>query len=182
MKPVIILFIYCFPVLALSQQMQLQFHYDLRHTIDPKHTKKNFPAFYAEYFKAPGPDSIYGFIKRGSFLLKIQSEFSGERNNTGQFYMQISQAFRFWRPKVYMQLQYNGGLGIAEPGSYGYYLTNAFSLGALTIFKTRKTRHSLMFILVSNTPHLKNRVMISSAHFFGCNFFQTTKIGLPGMS
>jgi hypothetical protein len=52
--------------------------------------------------------------------------------------MQVSQAFRFWKPKVYVQLQYNGGLGIAEPGSYGYYLTNAFSLGTAYNFQNKK--------------------------------------------
>src|SRR5215813_1305444 len=87
-------------VSALSQQ--LQFHYDLRHTVDPKHTKKNFPAFYFEYFRSPAADSMYGRLKPGSFLLKAQSELSGERNNIGQYYIQISQGFRFWKPRVYL--------------------------------------------------------------------------------
>jgi hypothetical protein len=115
----------CYPV--LSQQLQL--HYDLRHSVDPDHTHKNFPAFYFEYFHPPRADSFYGAVKLGAFLLKAQSELSGQRNNMGQYYIQISQGFRFWKPKIYLQVQYNGGLGIAEPGSYGYYLTNAFSLG-----------------------------------------------------
>lgn len=34
-----------------------------------------------------------------------------------------------------MQLQYSGGMGIAEPGSYGYYITNAFSAGAVYPFQ-----------------------------------------------
>src|SRR6267142_5205230 len=131
-------FILLLPVIsfpALSQQLQL--HYDLRHIVDPKHTKKNFPAFYFEYFRSPKPDSVYGIIKPGSFLLKAQSELSGERNNMGQYYIQVSQGFRFWKPKIFLQLQYNGGLGIAEPGSYGYYLTNAFSAGASYTFQWR---------------------------------------------
>jgi hypothetical protein len=114
---------------------QLQLHYDLRHLVDPMHTTGNFPALYFEYFKTPGPDSNYGTLKPGSFLIKSQCELSGSQNNIGQFYIQVSQAFRMWKPKVYVQLQYNGGLGIAEPGSYGYYLNNAFSLGAAYSFQ-----------------------------------------------
>src|ERR1700755_2647981 len=110
---------------SFSQQMQL--HYDLRHSLDTTHTQKNFPSLYFEYFKTL--DSGTSFIKPGSFLLKTQMDLSGEKNNIGQFYMQVSQAFRFWEPKIFLQLQYNGGLGIAEPGAYGYYLTNAFSAG-----------------------------------------------------
>jgi hypothetical protein len=49
------------------------------HTVDAKDTQKDFPALYFEYFKAAGPDSISGFIKPVSFLLKIQSEFSVKR-------------------------------------------------------------------------------------------------------
>src|SRR4026207_500381 len=98
---VLILLLCSFPV--LSQQLQL--HYDLRHTIDPKYTKKNFPAFYFEYFIPAKPDSAYGVLKPGSFLLKAQSEFSGERGNIGQYYIQVSQGFRFWKPKVNLQVQ-----------------------------------------------------------------------------
>jgi hypothetical protein len=179
MKPAIILLISCFPVLAMSQQMQLQFHYDLRHTVDPKHTKKNFPAFYAEYFKAPGPDSMYGFIKPGSFLLKIQSEFSGERNNTGQFYMQISQAFRFWKPGIFMQVQYNGGLGIAEPGAYGYYLTNAFSVGAAYNFQSGNMAFFNFYASYKYTAFNKPSHDVISA-FFWLWFFSNYTISFTG--
>ena len=41
-------------------------------------------------------------------------DFAGERNNIGQFYMQVSQAFRFWQPKIFLQLQYSGGLELTE--------------------------------------------------------------------
>src|SRR5438876_756884 len=131
MKAILLIFMFLFHAHVFSQSLQL--HYDLRHTLDPKHTQKNFPAFYFEYFKPA--DSGTSFIKPGSFLLKVQSELTGEKHNTGQFYMEVSQAFRFWRPKIFLQLQYSGGLGIAEPGAYGYYLTNAFSLGVAYPFQ-----------------------------------------------
>ena len=99
----------------------LQLHYDMRHTVDPKHTTKNFPSLYFEYWR--GRDS-------GSFLLKMQADLSGEKSNIGQFYMQVSQTFRWWKPKVFLQVQYSGGLGIAEPGKYPYYITNSFAVGA----------------------------------------------------
>ena len=126
MRPSFLVFLLLINASAFSQNLQL--HYDFRHTLDPKHNVKNFPAFYFEYFKTL--DSGKAFIKPGSFLLKMQTEFTGEKNNIGQFYTQVSQSFRFWRPKIFLQIQYSGGLGIAEPGAYGYYLTNSFSLGA----------------------------------------------------
>jgi hypothetical protein len=111
--------------LVFSQKLQL--HYDLRHTVDPKKTQKNFPSVYFEYFKSQ--DSGTSFIKPGSFLFKSQADLSGTKSNIGQFYMQVSQSFRCWRPKIFIQLQYSGGLGIAEPSSYGFYISNAFSIG-----------------------------------------------------
>jgi hypothetical protein len=121
----VIVFFLGIPFNVFSQQ--LQFHYDLRHTVDPKHNPKNFPAIVFEYFKSQ--DSGTCFIKPGSFLFKAQADLIGAENNIGKFYMEVSQSFRCWRPKIFVQLQYSGGLGVAEPGSYGYYLSNAFSLG-----------------------------------------------------
>jgi hypothetical protein len=105
-----------FPLAAQN----LQLHYDARHSLDPKRNPRNFPTLYFEYFKSK--DS-------GSFLIKTQADFIGDRNNIGKFYMQVSHSFRFWKPKIFLQLEYSGGLGIAEPGAYGYYINNAFSLG-----------------------------------------------------
>jgi len=125
MKFFFLVVIVCTSEQIISQKLQL--HYDLRHSVDPKHTSKNFPTLYFEYFKSM--DSGNSFVKPGSFLLKTQADFFGTANNIGQFYMQVSQSFRCWRPKIFVQLQYSGGLGIAEPGSYGFYISNAFSVG-----------------------------------------------------
>lgn len=116
---------------TFSQQLQL--HYDPRHTVNPKLNSKNFITLYFEYFKQQ--DSGKSFIKPGSFLLKTQADFAGDRNNISKFYMQVSQSFRFWKPKIFLNLQYNGGLGVTEPKQYSYYITNTFSAGVDYPFK-----------------------------------------------
>ncbi len=160
---------------AFAQQFQL--HYDLRHTVDPKHTQKNQVSFYFEYFKSL--DSGTAFIKPGTFLFKVQNDFTGEKNNIGQYYMQISQTFRFWKPKVFLQLQYNGGLGIAEPGAYGYYLTNAFSLGIAYPFQSGNKAFFNVYTSYKYTDFKKTSHDIISA-FFGLLFFSNYKIHFSG--
>ena len=111
----------------------LQLHYDLRHTIDPDRNPKNFPTLYFEFFK--NQDSGKAFIKPGSFLFKMQADFTGEKNNMGKFYMQVSQSFRCWKPKIFFNLQYSGGAGITEPRQYSFYILNTFSAGFSYPFK-----------------------------------------------
>jgi len=125
------------PFLNIKTYSQaLQLHYDMRHTIDPKRNSQNFPTLYFEYFKAQDTDTSKRFINPGSFLLKMQSDFMGERNNMGKFYMQVSQSFRCWEPKIYINVQYSGGLGITEPQrEYSFYIQNTYSVGASYPFK-----------------------------------------------
>src|SRR5258708_2568716 len=118
MKCLLLFFLYLLSISLYAQNLQL--HYDFRHSLDAKRNAKNFPTLYFEYFK--GTDS-------GSLLIKLQGDFIGQRGNIGKFFLQASHSFRFWKPKIFLQLEYSGGLGIAEPGSYGFYITNAFSLG-----------------------------------------------------
>ena len=93
--------------------------------------------------------------------------------------MQISQAFRFWKPKVYLQVQYNGALGIAEPGSYGYYLTNAFSFGASYSFQYRGTSFFNVYASYKYTAFEKPSHDIISA-FFWLSFFSNFSISFTG--
>ncbi|HZE83575.1 MAG TPA: DUF5020 family protein [Puia sp.] len=121
----------------------LQLHYDLRHTVAPGNNPHNFPTLYFEYFKNQdtGPDSVKPgsiLIKPGSFLMKMQADFNGADNNQGKFYMQVSQSLRFWKPKIYLSLQYSGGLGVTEPKQYSYYIANTFSVGADYVFQWKK--------------------------------------------
>src|SRR5882762_9239753 len=111
----------------------LQLHYDLRHTLDPKRNPENFPTLYFEYFKIL--DTSKSFVKPGAFLLKTQVDFTGEQSNIGQFYMQVSQQFRFWKPKIFIIAQYSGGLGITTPRQYSYYIQNTYSIGLTYPFK-----------------------------------------------
>ncbi|MBS1669229.1 MAG: DUF5020 family protein [Bacteroidetes bacterium] len=131
MKYAIILLL-CFHFMTSFSQ-QLQFHYDARHSIDPKYNPKNFTTLYFEYFK--DQDSGKAFFKPGSFLLKMQADFLGQDNNMGKFYMQVSQSFRCWQPKIFLDVQYSGGLGVTEPKQYSFYINNTFSLGLSYPFK-----------------------------------------------
>lgn len=127
---------------AVSYAQTLQLHYDFRHTVNPQLNPKNFLTLYFEYFKdqdAGRSDSGRPIIKMGSLLLKTQADFLGLRNNIGKFYMQVSQSFRCWRPKIYVNLQYSGGLGITEPKEYSYYIQNTYSIGAAYPFKWKAT-------------------------------------------
>jgi hypothetical protein len=114
------------PSMLFAQTLQL--HYDFRHTFDPSHNSMNFPTIYFEYFKQKDTTS-------GSFFMKMESDLNGQNHNIGKFYTQLTQSFKFWKPKVYAQIQYSGGLGISEPGSYSYYIANAFSVGAVYPFQ-----------------------------------------------
>jgi hypothetical protein len=115
----LLFFLFALPAICARAQ-NLQFYYDFRHSLDPKNNPRNYPSLYFEFFK--GRDS-------GSFLIKVQNDFTGEQGNIGQHYLQISQTGRFWKPKIYIAIQYSGGLGIVEPGNYPFFISNAFSLG-----------------------------------------------------
>jgi hypothetical protein len=118
-----------FPMLCLSGLSQnIQFHYDFRHTTNPDLNPKNFPAFSFEYFK--NTDTV----GNGSFLLKINAQLDGTRNNTGQVFTQISQSLKFWKPKIYLSLSYSGGLGVT-PSSYGFYIASSFGVGVSFPFR-----------------------------------------------
>ncbi|SFD81665.1 DUF5020 family protein [Spirosoma endophyticum] len=122
-----LLLIFCVTSLS-GQAQQLQLHYDFRHSINATLNRRNFASLTFEYFK--GNDST------GSFLLKTQTDFTGENNNVGQIFVQVSKNLRYWRPKIQLALTYSGGLGVAPP-AYGYYLTNTVGVGAAYPFQWR---------------------------------------------
>jgi hypothetical protein len=108
------------PFKGMSQDLQL--HYDFRHTIDPEMNSRNFPVLSFEYFKN------IDTVETGSFLFKINAQLNGKNSNVGQVYAQVSQTLRFWKPKIFLYLNYSGGLGVTS-ASFGYYLYNSFSIG-----------------------------------------------------
>jgi hypothetical protein len=65
----------------------------------------------------------------------VQADFVGDKANIGKYYMQVSQEVRFWRPKVFLNLQYSGGLGITKPREYSYYILNTYSVGVSYPFR-----------------------------------------------
>lgn len=159
MRKVLLLF-FCVTSLA-GQAQQLQFHYDFRHSLDPDLNRRNFASLIFEYFK--GNDST------GSFLFKTQADFTGENNNVGQVYVQVSKNLRYWRPKLQLALTYSGGLGVAPP-SYGYYLANTFGIGTAYPFQWRGAWFStslvyryIAFSKPSHDPQL--------TFYFGKGFF-----------
>ncbi len=114
----------------------LQLHYDLRHTISPATNPKNFPTLYFEFWKMR--DSGRHLIKPGGFLLKTEADLQGLNNNIGKFFLQVSQSFRAWTPRIFLQLQYSGGGGITEPKQYSYYITNTYQGGAEVPFRWKQ--------------------------------------------
>ena len=131
MKYLMLFSLSIFSTALFSQNLQL--HYDFRHSIDPAHNSRNFPTLYFEYFKSL--DSGKSFIKLGSFFIKIESDMQGANDNIGKSFIQASQTFRLWKPKIFLSLQYSGGLGVTEPRQYSYYIANAFSAGSCYPFQ-----------------------------------------------
>ncbi len=107
-------------VQCFSQNLQL--HYDFRHSINPKLHTKNFPSLSFEYFK------LIDTLGTGSFLLKVQADFSGKNANAGQVFVQASQSLRFWKPKIFLSLNYSGGLGVTS-SAFGFYIPNSYGIG-----------------------------------------------------
>jgi Domain of unknown function (DUF5020) len=112
---------------AVSAQ-DLQLHYDWRHSIDPRNNPRNFPALTFKSFKA---------LEFGSFLLKLEANLDGTQHNISKGYMEVSQTLRFWDAPVYALGEYTGGLGVFDGASGGYYIENAYMLGAAHPFKWR---------------------------------------------
>lgn len=123
----------CLVFSAVTKAQDLQFHYDLRHTVDPAENPSNFPTLYFEYFKTR--DTGKSFLKPGGFLLKTEADLLGTGNNIGKFFCQVTQSFRAWQPKIFWQFGYSGGAGITNPKQYSYYITNTFVTGAEIPFR-----------------------------------------------
>jgi hypothetical protein len=113
---------------VFSQNFQV--HYDFRHSIDPNANNNNFPSFTFEYFRN------IDTLGTGSFLFKMQADLKGTKGNAGQIFTQVSQTLRFWKPKIYLSLNYSGGLGVT-PASFGFYLPNSLGIGVSYPFQWR---------------------------------------------
>jgi Domain of unknown function (DUF5020) len=159
---------------AFSQNLQL--HYDLRHTVDPQHNPQNFPTLYFEYFKAM--DTTSSFIKPGAFFIKIESDLQGDRDNIGKSFIQASQTFRLWQPKIYAAVQYSGGLGVTDPAQYSYYINNCLSIGPSYPFQWKGAYFNAeVFYNYNIYKRPSNDVMLS---FYWGKGFWNYKVELDG--
>jgi hypothetical protein len=138
----------------ISQSLQLQ--YDFLHSIDPQNNKSNYPTLFYEFFKN---------LDDGAFFVKTESDFYGENNNIGQLYFQIFREFRFWDPPVSIHVEYNGGLGIAEGTTYGYYLNHELLLGGNIRFSGETM--GKVYPYVTDTTSSQNQATICNYHFIG---------------
>jgi len=146
MKQIILLILCLFALRAFPQSLQL--HYDLRHTVSPKTNPQNFPTLFFEYFKAQTDTT--SFIKPVAFLFKMEADLQGSKNNIGKAYIQTSQSFRFWKPKVFLSVQYSGGLGVTEPKQYSYYIGNSLGIGPGYSFQWRGAYFTAMLYYTRN--------------------------------
>ena len=159
---------------ALSQNLQL--HYDFRHAIDPKHNRQNFPTLYFEYFKSQTDTSL--FIKPGSFLFKVETDLQGDKNNIGKSFVQVTQTFRLWKPKIFIGVQYSGGLGVTEPKQYSYYISNALSIGPSAPFQWKGAYFNVFVYYTYNMlKKPSNDVMLS---FYWWKGFMNYKLEFAG--
>lgn len=120
MKLPAFLFLLFISLQCFSQNLQL--HYEFRHSLDPKLTAKNYLSFSFEYFK------LIDTMGTGSFLLKVQGDLNGRHGNIGQVFTQVSQSLRFWKPKIFVYLNYSGGLGVTASG-FGFHIPGGYGIG-----------------------------------------------------
>ena len=110
----------------VANAQDLQLHYDWRHSVDPRNNARNFPALTFKTFKA---------LEFGSFLLKLEANLDGTQHNVSKGYLEVSQTLRFWKAPIYILGEYTGGLGLFDDASGGYYLANAYIVGAAYPFQ-----------------------------------------------
>lgn len=72
----------------------------------------------------------------------------------GQAFVQVSQSFRYWKPKFYLYLSYSAGLGITEPDNFGYYLNHTFLGGMSYPFQGKKVWFST-YLAYRHSPFTK---------------------------
>jgi uncharacterized protein DUF5020 len=117
---------YAIAGVRVAHAQDLQLHYDWRHSFDARNNPRNFPSLVFKSFKA---------MSFGSFLLKMEGDLDGSEHNLSKVYFEVSQTLRFWKPSIFVHLEYTGGLGLFDGGNGGYYLENAYLVGAAHPFQ-----------------------------------------------
>lgn len=115
----------CVPARAAGAQ-ELQLLYDWRHSVDPRNNPRDFPTVTYQTYHA---SSV------GAFLLKGQADLDGSRHNMSKVYVEATQTLKFWKPAVFLHLEYTSGLGLFDRATGGYYVDNAYLVGAAHPFR-----------------------------------------------
>ena len=136
---------------ACAQNLEL--HYDWRHTVDSRNNPSNFPALTFKSFKG---------LQFGSFLLKMEVDLDGSRRNASKIYSEVSQTLKFWKPEMFLHLEYTGGLGLSGGGTGGYYLDNAYIIGAAHPFQWQGSWGNIYLAYkYTNFPHASHDPQLS---------------------
>lgn len=123
MKRLLFWLIFFSPVLFAQT---IQTSYDLRHSVDGANNPRDFISLSFETFKS---------VDYGSLLLKMDADFNGKNNNLGKVYFQLSHSLKFWRPPVFLHLEYSGGLGFIGETTSGFHIGNNYAIGAAYPFQ-----------------------------------------------
>lgn len=109
----LVLSLFIFSAVASYAQTNLQVHYDFGEG-------RKYVTTTLEMFK---PD------KWGNTFFFVDFDFNkSENNNPSGSYMEIARCLKFWKGPVSLQVEYNGGLGLLDPG-FGYTIENAYLVG-----------------------------------------------------
>jgi hypothetical protein len=108
----------------VTHAQDLQLHYDWRHAFDARNNPRNFPSLAFKNFKA---------LDFGSFLLKVQAGLDGNQHNLSKVYFEGSQTLRFWKPSIFVHVEYTGGLGLSTisrgPKTCSVFPSRRYSVG-----------------------------------------------------
>jgi hypothetical protein len=131
-----------------------------RHTVDSRNNPRNFPALTFKSFKG---------LEFGSFLLKMEVNLDGSRNNASKIYTEVSQTLRFWKPSLFLHLEYTGGLGLSSGGTGG---GGGATKGTTRKKSGRRTRFSgrgrgATSFSRTSTPTFPTRAMIRRSRSIG---------------
>jgi len=90
--------------------------------------------------------------------------------------LQVSQSFRCWKPKIFLSLQYSGGLGVTEPKQYSFYINNTWSAGLAYPFQWKGAWLSAV-LNYKFTPYSKPSMIPASPFNWWAGYFHY-KLGI----
>ena len=120
MKQKKLLFIILLVACQFATAQNIQFHYDLRNSLNKNiPTTRNYLTTTIEMFK---PD------KWGSTFFFIDMDYNQAKGNIGTAYWEIARDFKIGKCPIMPHIEYNGGAGNSQ--GFGFSIANAYLLGA----------------------------------------------------